>query len=67
MFTDVPLLSLIIWVPIIGGIICMFAGDDRKATRARCIALLTAFINLLLCCAQRQPNGTYTYAFNDVN
>jgi NADH-quinone oxidoreductase subunit M len=49
MFTDVPLLSLIIWVPIIGGIICMFAGDDRKATRARCIALLTAFINLLLC------------------
>ncbi|MFM8759176.1 MAG: NADH-quinone oxidoreductase subunit M, partial [Methylophilaceae bacterium] len=37
--TDLPILSLAIWVPILAGILVLLTGDDRRAELARWIAL----------------------------
>ncbi len=44
-----PLLSSLIWLPVIGGVITMMVGDDRRANVARWIAAIVAIIGLLLC------------------
>lgn len=43
-----PLLSLLIWVPIIGGIATLVAGDARPAM-AKGVALLATLVTLVLC------------------
>ena len=40
--TDIPLLSLAIWVPIIGGLLVLATGSDRNAPLARMIAFVVA-------------------------
>ncbi|MDR2689963.1 MAG: NADH-quinone oxidoreductase subunit M [Azoarcus sp.] len=40
--TDIPFLSLAIWVPIIGGLVVLATGSDRNAPLARTLALVTA-------------------------
>lgn len=40
--TGIPLLSLAIWVPILGGLFTLATGSDRNAPLARIIALLVA-------------------------
>ena len=44
-----PLLSLVIWVPIVAGLAVLATGDDRNASVARWIALLGALIGFFLC------------------
>lgn len=46
--TDLPILSLLIWVPILGGVAALMFGANN-ATRARFIGLATALITLGLC------------------
>lgn len=46
---DQSLLSLLIWLPFLGGILAILTGGDKRAELARWIALVTAFITLLLC------------------
>ncbi len=43
-----PLLSLLIWVPILGGVAVLLAGDQRPAL-ARTLSLLVALATLALC------------------
>ncbi|MDR3087539.1 MAG: NADH-quinone oxidoreductase subunit M [Azoarcus sp.] len=40
--TDIPFLSLAIWLPILGGLLTLASGPDTNARMARTIALLTA-------------------------
>jgi len=47
MFADLPLLSLVIWLPIIGGIFVLFAGD-KEPSGARKIALVFSILTFLL-------------------
>lgn len=49
MFQHLPLLSLEIWLPMLGGVCALLTGNDRNANRARWIAVFTAVICLLLC------------------
>lgn len=49
MILDHIILSLLIWLPLIGGVAVLFTGDDRRANLARYIALGFAIITLLLC------------------
>ena len=49
MFSHWPLLSLLIWTPIVGAAIVLLTGDDRHANRARGIALFIALLNIALC------------------
>jgi NADH-quinone oxidoreductase subunit M len=52
MYADWPLLSLVIWTPILGGILVLFAGD-REPSGARKIALNTE--THLMQFVERQP------------
>ncbi len=45
--TDWPILSLLIWIPILGGMVVLTAGDNRPAV-ARWLALLVSLITLAL-------------------
>ncbi|WP_449192562.1 NADH-quinone oxidoreductase subunit M, partial [Thauera sp.] len=40
--TDIPLLSLAIWIPIIGGLLVLATGSDRNAPLARMLAFAVA-------------------------
>ncbi len=44
--TGIPLLSLTIWVPIIGGLLALASGRDSNASTARAIALFTSLAGL---------------------
>lgn len=49
MFSHWPLLSLLIWIPVIGGIVVLFVRGDENADRARVVALIFSLINVALC------------------
>ncbi|MDR3214539.1 MAG: NADH-quinone oxidoreductase subunit M [Azoarcus sp.] len=44
--TDIPFLSLAIWIPILGGLLVLATGQDANARMARTVALLTAVFGL---------------------
>lgn len=43
------LLSILIWLPVLGSIAVLFTGGDKNANAARIIATIVAVANLLLC------------------
>ncbi len=55
------LLSLLIWLPVVGGIIVLFTGSDKNANVARSIALAVSIITLLLCVPLYLNFDTNTY------
>ncbi|WP_341645381.1 NADH-quinone oxidoreductase subunit M [Thauera sp. SDU_THAU2] len=46
--TDIPLLSLAIWVPILGGLLVLATGSDRNAPLARMLALAVAVVGFVV-------------------
>lgn len=48
MFTDWPLLSLVVWIPIFGGILVLLSGDRWNADLARRVALIFSIVTFLL-------------------
>jgi len=48
MFNELPLLSILVWLPIVGGLITLTSGD-RESTGAKRIAFMFSAITLLLC------------------
>lgn len=62
MFAHWPLLSILIWLPMLGGAVALLTGDDTHATAARYIALITSGIGLLLCIPLYLGFDTSTYA-----
>ncbi len=48
MFEGWPLLSLVIWTPIIGGLLVLATGGDKNAAEARVLALIVAIITFVL-------------------
>jgi NADH-quinone oxidoreductase subunit M len=48
MLLGIPLLSLVVWVPIVAAIAAMATGGDRNAAAARWLALLGAVVGLLV-------------------
>ena len=46
--SDYPLLSLAIWIPIIGGLVVMATGSDRNAPLARLLALVGSVVGFLV-------------------
>lgn len=49
MFQSLPLLSILIWLPFIGGMLVLMTGGDKNANAARIIAVTVTVISLLLC------------------
>jgi NADH-quinone oxidoreductase subunit M len=48
MLLGLPLLSLVIWVPIVAGVVVLATGSDRTAHTARWLALIGAVLGLLV-------------------
>lgn len=48
MLTQLPLLTILIWLPLLGATAVLFTGDDRHANIARAIALVTTIVNFLI-------------------
>jgi len=48
MFADWPLLSLTVWIPILGGIAVLLSGDKGDAAGVRRLALVVAIITFIL-------------------
>ena len=48
MISGLPPLSLVIWVPIVAGIVVATTGSDRHARTARWLALIGAVLGLLV-------------------
>ncbi|HWS11617.1 MAG TPA: NADH-quinone oxidoreductase subunit M [Rhodocyclaceae bacterium] len=46
--TDYPLLSIAIWLPIVGGLLVLATGSDRNAPTARAIALAASILGFLV-------------------
>ena len=44
-----PILSTLIWLPLIGAVLVLTTGSDKHANMARTIALVIGITNLLLC------------------
>ena len=49
MFVDLPLLSLVIWLPIVGGALVLFLGDSRPAI-TKWLALTLGVLTFILSC-----------------
>jgi NADH-quinone oxidoreductase subunit M len=45
---SLPLLSLVVWTPIVGGLWVLFAAGERNAPTARAVALVTSVVTFLL-------------------
>lgn len=56
-----PILSILIWLPMLGSVAALLTGDDRRANTSRWIALSTAMISLLLCIPLYLAFDTSTY------
>jgi NADH-quinone oxidoreductase subunit M len=48
MMIDLPLLSLVTWAPIVGGLWILLAGGEKSAPTARAIALAVSVVTFLL-------------------
>ncbi|MBI3187342.1 MAG: NADH-quinone oxidoreductase subunit M [Gammaproteobacteria bacterium] len=48
MFSDLPLLSLVVWLPIIGGMVILLAGDQGDASGTKRLALMFALATFVL-------------------
>ena len=48
MFAELPLLSLLIWLPIIGGLLVMLVGSGRSGLEAKVLALLVSVLTFAL-------------------
>ncbi len=46
--TDIPLLSLAVWLPIAGGLLVLASGDGRNVAFSKLIALVTAIFGFLV-------------------
>ena len=49
MFAQLPLLSILIWLPVLGAVLVLLTGGDKNANLARTIAVIVAVANMLLC------------------
>ncbi len=68
MFSHIPLLSLLIWLPIAGGVAVLLTGGDENAKLARTIAIATIMISILLCVPLYLgfDNNSYKMQFTEV-
>jgi len=48
MFADWPLLSLVVWTPIIGGVLVLMSGDKGSSEGSRNIALIISIVTFIL-------------------
>lgn len=65
MFTELPLLSLAIWIPIVGGLLVLTANEEKHAPIARVLSLVTSIATFILTIPlfSQFDNGTFQMQF----
>ncbi len=48
MFADLPLLSLVIWTPIFGGLLVLLVGSGRNGLEAKVLSLIVSIVTFLI-------------------
>jgi len=61
MFADLPLLSLVVWVPIVGGLLVLLTGSGRSGLEAKVLALLVALLTFAISIPLYTGFDTATY------
>ena len=61
MLANLPLLSIVIWTPIIGGVLVLLASKDEQAPLARMIALIASVITFIVSIPLYTGFDTSTY------
>jgi NADH-quinone oxidoreductase subunit M len=61
MIYHLPLLTLLIWFPVLGAVAVLMTGGDKNARTARGIAILVGLVNLALCVPLYMGFDTATY------
>ena len=61
MFADSPLLSLVIWTPIVGGVLVLMASKDEHADAARWLSLFFSIVTFVLTIPLYTGFDTTTY------
>ncbi|MCK5640399.1 MAG: NADH-quinone oxidoreductase subunit M, partial [Gammaproteobacteria bacterium] len=69
MFSDLPLLSLIIWLPIFGGLLVLVNGDDRGLFKSRSLSLVIALATFILSIPlyTQFDSGTHLMQFQELS
>ncbi|MBA3660816.1 MAG: NADH-quinone oxidoreductase subunit M [Gammaproteobacteria bacterium] len=49
MLAQFPILTILIWLPLVGAFLCLCTGSDKHANTARTIAVVVSLASLLLC------------------
>lgn len=62
MFSHLPLLSILIWLPVVGAILALMTGGDKNARAAQIIAVVFSVASLLLCIPLYLGFDASTYA-----
>lgn len=66
MTIQLPLLSILIWLPLIGAMLVLCTGDDKNANIARAIAVVVGLASILLCVPLYLGFDTNSYAMQFV-
>jgi NADH-quinone oxidoreductase subunit M len=64
--THFPILSLLIWLPILAAIVVLIIGDDAHANKIRILTLITTLVSLILCGVLWAQFALDTYQFQFV-
>ncbi|MDH5785148.1 MAG: NADH-quinone oxidoreductase subunit M [Chromatiales bacterium] len=67
MFADLPLLSLLIWVPVIGGLLVLLTGSRSSGLEARVLSLLVALLTFVLSIPLYTGFDTASHAMQFIN
>ena len=69
MFADFPILSLAIWLPIIGGILVLTASGDKHAPMARMLSLIVSIATFIVTIPlyTQFDNSTYQMQFTETH
>lgn len=62
MLLQSSLLSILIWLPVLGAVAVLFTGGDKNANTARVIAATVSIISLLLCIPLYTGFNPYSYS-----
>lgn len=62
MILQSSLLSILIWLPVVGAVLALMTGGDKNANYARVIASIVAILNLALCIPLYLGFESQTYA-----
>ena len=69
MLDNIPILSLLIWLPVVGGFLALVVGGGDNSYRAKTVGVITALVTMALCVPLllNFDTSTYEMQFQELN